>query len=290
MSVNSPVPLKFRTSSILAANVSSVQQRSPLRYPGGKTWLVPHIKEWLKNPVDVIVEPFAGGGIVSLTAVMDNLAQQAIMVELDRDISSFWRTALEYPEEIIQRIQTFTPTRADVERIALKLPERVQDQGFRALVLNRTRRGGILASGSSYIRRGENNGGICSRWYPDTLIFRLKAIADHSDRLLFYEGDGLRTLELLCSRKGAAFFVDPPYTADGGKRAGTRLYTHNSVDHERIFSILAGSNANFLMTYDSSPKVRELVYHYDFDAVSVEMKTTHHQRMTELVITRDKLF
>lgn len=290
MTVNSPVLLKFRTSSILAVNVSCVKQRSPLRYPGGKTWLVPHIKEWLKNPVDLLVEPFAGGGIVSLTAVMDNLAQHAIMVELDRDISSFWRTALEYPEEIIQRIRTFTPTRADVERIALKLPETVQDQGFRTLVLNRTRRGGILASGSSYIRRGENNGGICSRWYPDTLIFRLKSISEHSDRLRFYEGDGLRKLESLCSQKGAAFFVDPPYTADGGKRAGTRLYTHNSVDHERIFSILADSNANFLMTYDSSPKVRELVNRYDFDAVSVEMKTANHKRMTELVITRDKLF
>ncbi|MCY3615467.1 MAG: DNA adenine methylase [Bacteroidetes bacterium] len=277
-------------SSILAANVSCVKQRSPLRYPGGKTWLVPHIKEWLKKPVDVLVEPFAGGGVVSLTAVMDNLAQQAIMVELDREISSFWRTALEYPEEIIQRIQSFTPTRADVERIALELPERVQDQGFRTLVLNRTRRGGILASGSSYIRSGENYGGICSRWYPDTLILRLKAIAEHSDRLLFYEGDGLRSLESLCSQKRAAFFIDPPYTTDGGKRAGTRLYTHNSVDHDRIFSILADSNANFLMTYDSSPKVRELVHRYDFDAVSVEMKTTNHQRITELVITRDKLF
>ncbi len=290
MSINSSVLQKFRISSILAANVSCVAQRSPLRYPGGKTWLVPHIKEWLKNPVELLVEPFAGGGIVSLTAVMDNLAQQAIMVELDRDISSFWRTALEYPEEIIQRIRTFTPTRADVERIALELPETIQDQGFRTLVLNRTRRGGILASGSSYIRNGENNRGLCSRWYPDTLIRRLEAIAEHSDRLLFYEGDGLRILELLCNRDNTAFFIDPPYTIDGGKQAGARLYSHNTVDHERIFAILADSNANFLMTYDCSPEVRKLVEHYGFEAVSVEMKNTNHQRIPELVITRNTLF
>ena len=30
-------------------NVASVPQRSPLRYPGGKTWLVPHIRTWLKE-------------------------------------------------------------------------------------------------------------------------------------------------------------------------------------------------------------------------------------------------
>lgn len=290
MNINSSVLQEFRVSPILAANVSSIPQRSLLRYPGGKTWLVPHIEEWLRDPVDLLIEPFAGGGIVSLTAVMDNLARQAIMVELDRDISSFWRAALEHPEEMIQRIRTFTPTRADVERIALEFPKTVQDQGFRTLVLNRTRRGGIMAPGSSFIKNGENKIGISSRWYPDTLILRLKAIAEHSDKLSFYEGDGLRILELLCSHKGAAFFIDPPYTTSGGKWAGARLYTHNRVDHERIFSILADSNANFLMSYDCSPEVRELVKRYDFDAVLVEMKTTNHQRIPELVITRDKLF
>ena len=290
MSIDSLILQEFRISSILAANVSCVEQRSPLRYPGGKTWLVPHIKEWLKNHVDLLVEPFAGGGIVSLTAVMDNLAKRAIMVELDRDIASFWRSALEYSGEIIQRIQTFTPTRVNVERIAVEYPKTVQDHGFRTLILNRTRRGGILASGSSYIRTGENNGGICSRWYPDTLISRLKAIAEHSEQLLFYEGDGLRMLELLCNQKNAAFFIDPPYTANGGKRAGSRLYTHYSVDHARIFSVLADSNANFLMTYDCSSDVIELIKRHHFEAVLIEMKTANHKRIPELVITRDKLF
>src|SRR6266446_9065771 len=50
-------------------NVASVPQRSPFRYPGGKTWLVPYIRDWLHDqsaPVCVLVEPFAGGGIVGL--------------------------------------------------------------------------------------------------------------------------------------------------------------------------------------------------------------------------------
>ena len=28
-------------------NVASVPQRSPFRYPGGKTWLVPYVRSWL---------------------------------------------------------------------------------------------------------------------------------------------------------------------------------------------------------------------------------------------------
>ena len=281
---------KFISSSIPAANVSSINQRSLLRYPGGKTWLVPHIKEWLKDHVNILIEPFVGGGIVSLTAVMDNLAQQALMIDLDRDISSFWRAILEHPQEMIERIQTFNPTRTNVKRIACEVPETVQDQGFRALVLNRTRRGGILAPGASFIKNGENGNGICSRWYPDTLIFRLQAIAKHSSQFSFYEGDGVHMLELLCSRKGVAFFIDPPYTVSGGKRTGSRLYFHNTVDHDRIFAILAKSDANFLMTYNHSPEVIELVRYYGFEGAVVEMKNTNHSRIAELVITRNKLF
>jgi hypothetical protein len=30
-------------------NVASVPQRSPFRYPGGKTWLIPYIRSWLAS-------------------------------------------------------------------------------------------------------------------------------------------------------------------------------------------------------------------------------------------------
>lgn len=51
-------------------NVMSVPLRSPFRYPGGKTWLVPRIRQWLAGlsvQETEFIEPFVGGGIVSLT-------------------------------------------------------------------------------------------------------------------------------------------------------------------------------------------------------------------------------
>jgi hypothetical protein len=67
-----------------AVNVASVPQRSPLRYPGGKTWLVPEIRKYLEGldfRPEVFVEPFAGGGIASLTAVMDRHVDRAVLCE-----------------------------------------------------------------------------------------------------------------------------------------------------------------------------------------------------------------
>jgi hypothetical protein len=47
---------------------------SPFRYPGGKTWLTPFIARWLADKVDCIVEPFTGGGNVSIAALSLDLA------------------------------------------------------------------------------------------------------------------------------------------------------------------------------------------------------------------------
>ncbi len=278
------------TSTIPAVNVASVPQRSPLRYPGGKTWLVPHIRHWLAEPSPLLVEPFVGGGIVSLTAVMEGLADRALMVDLDRDVAAFWRAALMHGDELIDRVLEFPVSRPAIEELERRVPETVLDHGFRTLVLNRTRRGGVLAPGAALSRNGENGNGVGSRWYPQTLADRLAHIAAHADRLTFCEGDGLAVLELTATIDGVRLFVDPPYTGAGGKRAGSRLYAHNAVCHRRIFEALSRSGCDFLMTYDCSPEIVELVSGHGFEAVTVQMKNTHHDRIPELVITRDRLF
>src|SRR5438067_6981748 len=78
-------------------NVAQVPQRSPFRYPGGKTWLVPHVRAWLRSlpkKPQVFVEPFAGGGIISLTAAFEDLADKVLMVELDHEVAALWKTIL----------------------------------------------------------------------------------------------------------------------------------------------------------------------------------------------------
>ncbi|MDD9824908.1 MAG: DNA adenine methylase [Gammaproteobacteria bacterium] len=281
-------------SPIPAVNVASVPQRSPLRYPGGKTWLVPHIRAWLGSfaqPPPLLVEPFAGGGIVSLTAVMEGLADHCLMTEIDHDVAAFWHAVIHHGPALCDRILRFQPTRTAVEELLNSTPTDVLEHGFRTLVLNRTRRGGILAPGASLSRTGENGKGIASRWYSWTIVRRIKAIGAHADRIRFCETDGLaflKTIVELSDTKIAAF-IDPPYTA-GGKRAGRRLYAHNDIDHSRLFQILADSNADFLMTYDQSPEILALVRRHRFHAVQVLMKNTHHARIPEIVITPKPVF
>lgn len=92
------------TSPVPVVNVAQGPQRSPLRYPGGKTWLVPHIRAWLNalESPQLLIEPFAGGGITSLTAVMEGLVPNCLMVELDQDVADFWGAALYHNHQLIR--------------------------------------------------------------------------------------------------------------------------------------------------------------------------------------------
>lgn len=133
-------------------NVASVPQRSPFRYPGGKTWFVPTFRRWiasLKVKPRILVEPFAGGGIISLTALFENLVQKAVMVELDDEVAAVWETIVNGDAEwLAHRILTFPMTREAVEEEIKRTPATKREKAFQTILKNRTLHGGILAEGS----------------------------------------------------------------------------------------------------------------------------------------------
>ncbi len=274
-----------------AVNVASVPQRSPLRYPGGKTWLVPEIRKYLAGldfRPEVFVEPFAGGGIASLTAVMDGYVDRAVLCERDPDVSNLWRCMLHDSEELARRVESFVATPENVSTVFADDGALGMDAAFRTLLRNRVSRGGIMAKGASVMKWGENGNGISSRWYAETLARRIRTIGRYAKQFDFFQGDGVSLLELGKDGRSAAFFIDPPYTA-AGKRAGRRLYTYNEIDHEDLFERMSRVKGVFMMTYDESPDVIEMARSQGFHLARVPMKNTHHAVMYELLITSHEL-
>lgn len=278
---------------ITPVNVASVPQRSPFRYPGGKTWFVPTARLWLRYVTPrpkLLVEPFAGGGIISLTSVFEGLVESAIMVELDENVASVWRTVLGRESEwLVRRILSFD---ISVESVASEIrarPKSQRERAFQTILRNRTCHGGILAEGSGLLKHGENGKGIRSRWYPETLATRIRNLRLVANRISFRCEDGIEVMSEFAKRRDTAFFVDPPYTA-GGKKAGRRLYPHCEIDHEQLFSTCARVKGSFVLTYDDAPEVRGLARQYGFDMRLIPMTNTHHAVMEELVIGNDLSF
>lgn len=270
-------------------NVAAVPQRSPFRYPGGKTWLIPRIRQWLKKRTAHFIEPFAGGAIVSLTVAAEDLADHVTMVERDEQVASVWKVIVEGESDAVwlaEAIVNFNLTEETLVQVISSKPRTVREKAFQTILKNRTFHGGILAAGSSPLKHGENGRGIRSRWYAQTLKRRILDIAAYRNKITFVQDDGIEVMRKNLRKRDAAFFIDPPYTA-GGKRAGRRLYTHSEIDHEKLFKTTSKLAGDFLMTYDDAEDVRELAKKYNLDTELVAMKNTHHASMKELLIGRD---
>lgn len=203
-------------------NVASVPKRSPFRYPGGKTWFVPTFRDWISQKYlkpKILVEPFAGGGIISLTALFENFVSKSIMVEIDEEIAAVWQAVIDGDAEwLARRILTFNLTKEAVIEEITKVDVSIKEKAFQTILKNRTFHGGILAEGSGFLKHGENGKGIRSRWYPMTLAQRLINLNQVANRIDFRCDDGLKIIQEFASQQNIVFFIDPPYTAGGKKQ------------------------------------------------------------------------
>ncbi len=266
-------------------NVASVPMRSPFRYAGGKTWFVPYIRKWLslyEGKVD-FVEPFAGGGIISLTVAFEDLARSILMVEKDEDVASVWQAILgrEY-KWLVDQITSFEVTAEAAREIIEQNPKSIRKRAFQTILRNRLQHGGILAAGAGLLKNGENGKGLKSRWYPETLRKRICDIQEVKYKINFVNGDGIDVIHKKSKRKNTVFFIDPPYTV-----AGKRLYKYYQIDHEHLFEIVSKVNGDFVMTYDDAEEIEQLAIRFGFSVRRVIMKTTLHYIKYELVIGRN---
>ncbi len=273
-------------------NVASVPQRSPFRYPGGKTWLVPCIRHWLTQlPMKPrkFIEPFAGGAIVGLTVAFEGLAEKVILVEKDEQVASVWKTILsedDGAEWLAEQIINFKLSSNTAKNLLAKRPRFNKEKALQTIVQNRISHGGILAPGAGTLKNGENGKGILSRWYPETLRKRILDIARFRNKIRFIQGDGIETIRENASEWNNVFFIDPPYTASA-KRAGTRLYKYHQLDHSKLFDEVERISGDFLLTYDDAEEVRALARVHRFESRTIAMNNTHHAKMNELLIGKD---
>lgn len=269
-------------------NVASVKHRSPFRYPGGKTWLVPQIRRWLgssNGSAKHLIEPFAGGAIVSLSALFDGLVERVTLIEKDHNVGAVWQTIVDGgAPDLAEKIVKFDLTEVNVQKLLNDTfaPEDIPNRAFATIVRNRVQRGGIMAPGAGLVRNGENGRGIASRWYPETLQNRLLNLHTVHTRIRFHSGDGIKFMREHASDPTLAWFIDPPYTV-----AGRRLYLHSELNHEDLFKEATELIGTFLMTYDNAEQIRQLADRYRFQKAEISMKNTHHAVMSELLIGSD---
>jgi len=235
----------------------------------------------------LLIEPFAGGGIISLTALFENLVDRVVMVELDEEVAAVWQSVVNGDAKwLAEQILKFNLTKEAVIAEISRASKDLKQRAFQAILKNRTFHGGILAEGSTFLKYGENGKGIRSRWYPRTLAKRFINLGFVAYRIDFRCEDGLKVMREFTPQRDVVYFIDPPYTA-GGKKAGKRLYTYCEIDHEELFRICRSLKGDFVITYDDAEEVKHMARRHGFEMRLISMTNTHHAVMKELVIGRN---
>lgn len=266
----------------------STASPSPLRYPGGKAWLIPAVVDWVNSQTFIakaIIEPFGGGANVGLFLLMEEMVETLVLGELDHKLAAFWETVLQDGPWFADEIIGFRPSKRNLMRVLRGQPTTKRQLAFQTLLRNRTSRGGIIANGGGLLNRGEQEKGAFSRWYPETLAGRILRIHSYRRRITFAPSSAFTLIRNRRLGQRNLFFIDPPYSVTN-ESAGRRLYDHHKINHEQLFAAVSRLRGAALITYENSHKISRLAREYEFSYVRIPMRNSHHENMKELLISK----
>jgi DNA adenine methylase len=256
------------------------QFKTPLRYPGGKQKVWPFIQEILAANGLLggnYAEPFAGGAGVAIELLLRDLVTRIYLNDACIGVYSFWRSVLDEPERLCNRISLASLTVDEWKRQREIYRTRSTadrfDLGFAFLYLNRCNRSGILTGGliGGLSQRGEWK--MDARFPRNTLIERIEAIATKSKQVRLRNDDAETFLKKHIPRLGPKTFVycDPPYF-----EKGKRLYPNSYLprDHERLAEVIQSVIKHpWAVSYDACEDIfshysqrRSIVYSLQYNA------------------------
>ncbi|MCT2225018.1 hypothetical protein [Microbacterium paraoxydans] len=274
---------------------------SPLRYPGGKASIAPMLGDMFAGqmsdmPIEIWIEPFAGGAGAALGLVERDAVDEAWLVDANPAIAAFWATVLADGERLATQVERTVPTMRlwEDSRALLEAGDGVgtYELAFAAFIVNRCSRSGIVAPRSGPIggRAQDGRWTISSRFNGCALADRIRRVHALRSRLRSHHADGIRFIEDvdesgICDE--VVFFVDPPYL-----REGNRLYAHgmDRAAHQRLATALNGTAARWLLTYDNHPDVAGALYP-ERRVIPFGIRNTANQarQATELAVLSDNL-
>lgn len=237
---------------------------TPLRYPGGKSQLMPLVVDLLKRNKLIFgeyAEPFAGGAGLAVSLLVNAYVSRVYLNDVDPAVHAFWHCVLHHTDALCERIETtqldMREWRRQREIFLDPSGEDVISKGFATLFLNRTNRSGILRAG---VIGGNGQSGaykLDCRFNRVELVRKVRRIASYREQISLSRLDAAEFLHHVVPTTSRHTLVnlDPPYF---GK--GPELYTnfYQPSDHAALAAQVGKLRRRWIVTYDDAPEIRKL--------------------------------
>lgn len=203
-----------------------------LKWPGGKAWIAPLLKQIVEMEMShegTYFEPFFGGGAVFFALC----PKRAVLSDVNTRLIEFYQTVQREADTVIQKVWRFSNSKECYYRVRGMRPRSESGRAAQFLFLNRTCWGGVFRlnrAGEFNVPFGNSGRVICRQ---QSIVDARVALTGVSLRC----SDFQETINK--AERGDVVYADPPYTTlgqdNGFLRYNERLFKW--ADQERLAKV-----------------------------------------------------
>lgn len=242
----------------------TIDKKCLINWIGGKRLLRKTIAPLVPTDAKSYIEPFGGGGWVLF--YKEKWADLEIYNDLDGRLVNLFRIVKYHPEALKDELKYLLGSREMFfQFLNLTFLTDIQRAAQFLFLITRSFGG----KGSTFGTVKKSSGGACKSLH--NYLAKIDAISERLDTVMIENRD-FEKLITQYDFEDAFFYCDPPYTSG----AGYEVTSTTGFDHERLCETLKNIKGRFLLSYDDSPKVREL--YKGFEMIALERQNGINNR------------
>lgn len=254
----------------------TIDKKSLLNWVGGKRLLRKKIEPLIPQDIKSYLEPFGGAGWVLF--YKDKWADLEVYNDLDGRLVNLFRVVKYHPDALKEELKLLLGSREMFTQF-------MQNQGITDIqraarflfVITRSFGG----RGQTFGTVKKSSGGASKSQF--NISIKIDSIHKRLDKVLI-ENRSFEKFITQYDHDKAFFYCDPPYTSG----CGYETTSTEAFDHEKLRNTLKNIEGRFLLSYDDSPKVRELYKGFDIIATErlngINNRTQKNKMFKELLI------
>lgn len=261
---------------------SDNNNKTPIRYAGGKTRAIKHILPYFPKNLKTVVAPFMGGG--SLEVALTNMGTFVIGFDIFKPLVMFWNQLLWNNKNLVDFLKDIKPTEENYKEIKEKLIRWEYTQNmlkdWKTDYYHREDRlklTDLEVAGYYYFNHNTSYGPGYLGW-PSSIYLNevawsnmIKNVEKFKTKLMVV-GE-LDYKPVLWDNYTDFLYLDPPYYMGGNdNKMHAPMYPmknipvhHEGFDHEELRDILYKHKGKFILSYNNCETIRE--YYKDFKLV-----------------------
>jgi DNA adenine methylase len=256
--------------------------KSPLRYPGGKTRACSALTEILEQHFDMtqyttIASPFFGGGSFEFH-LQGRFKKPLLVNDKFSPLYRFWKQVKDDGPALCATLRSILVkgvTKADFA----KFRETIMSAGLSQLetamlyfVINRCSFSGATLSGGFSEEASKKR-------FTESSVKRISEL--DMTNVSIANQDFADFLDIV--HNDAFIFLDPPYYLETSNLYGNNGDMHESFDHQALFNAVT-KKSDWMMTYNNCPYIRDLYKDYTIIETSWSYGMNASKESSEIVI------